>query len=144
MRAVTERDLRMPEFRDANPEDLEFRDDGKLVRKDRWEVSLRNVVSAIGWARREFEVHEVSAEVRRLKGIADAAEAPRVTREQLERWHNYTADLCNRLDINSSEVLAEMFRAWEATSPAELYDSTLSSPIGEHSGKTVGGEVRCE
>lgn len=72
MREVTERDLRMPEFRDAKPEDLEFRDDGKLVRKDRWEVALRNVVSAIGWARREFEVHEVSAEVRRIKELADA------------------------------------------------------------------------
>lgn len=73
MREVTERDLRMPEFRDAKPEDLEFRDDGKLVRKDRWEVALRNVVSAIGWARREFEVHEVSAEVRRIKELADAS-----------------------------------------------------------------------
>lgn len=72
MRDVTERDLRMPEFIDTNPEDLEFRADGMLVRKDRWEVSLRNVVSAIGWTRREFEVHEVSAEVRRIKELADA------------------------------------------------------------------------
>lgn len=72
MREVTERDLRMPEFRDAKPEDLEFREDGKLVRKDRWEVALRNVVSAIGWARREFEVHEVSAEVERIVELAEA------------------------------------------------------------------------
>lgn len=72
MRQVTERDLRMPEFRDAKPEDLEFREDGKLVRKDRWEVALRNVVSAIGWSRREFEVHEVSAEVSRIKELANA------------------------------------------------------------------------
>jgi hypothetical protein len=71
-REVTERDLRMPEFRDAKPEELEFRDDGKLVRKDRWEVALRNVASALGWARREFEVHEVSAEVRHIKELAAA------------------------------------------------------------------------
>jgi hypothetical protein len=62
----------MPEFRDAKPEDLEFREDGKLVRKDRWEVALRNVASTIGWSRREYEVHEVSAEVRRIKELADA------------------------------------------------------------------------
>jgi hypothetical protein len=77
MREVTERDLRMPEFRDARPEELEFREDGKLVRKDRWEVALRNVASTIGWARREFEVHEVSAEVGRIKELADASVKPR-------------------------------------------------------------------
>lgn len=47
-RPVTERDLRMPEFRDADPKDLEFRDDGKLVRKDRWENGLRSVANAVG------------------------------------------------------------------------------------------------
>lgn len=66
MREVTERDLRMPEFRDAKPEDLEFREDGKLVRKDRWETGLRNVASIIGWTRKEWEIQEVVEAVRGL------------------------------------------------------------------------------
>lgn len=63
---VTEFDLRAPEFQrhDIKPEDYEFRDDGKVVRKDRWEVAVRNVVSIIGWSRREFELSEVVEEVR--------------------------------------------------------------------------------
>lgn len=66
MRTVTERDLRMPEFRDAKPEELEFRDDGKLVRKDRWETGIRNIASILGWTRKEYEIDEVVNEVRRL------------------------------------------------------------------------------
>ena len=33
----TERDLRVPEFRDASQDELEFCADGKIVCKDRWE-----------------------------------------------------------------------------------------------------------
>ncbi len=72
MRTVTESDLRMPEFRNAKPEDLEFREDGKLVRKDRWEDGIRRIASIIGWDRREFEVSDVVEEVRRLKKEANA------------------------------------------------------------------------
>lgn len=66
-REVTEFDLRAPEFqrRDIKPEDYEFRDDGNVVRKDRWETGLRNVASALGWARKGYEIPEVVAEVRR-------------------------------------------------------------------------------
>ena len=50
MREVTERDFRMPEFRDAKPEDYEFRANGKIV----------------GIDGREFEIDEVIAAVRKL------------------------------------------------------------------------------
>lgn len=66
-RPVTERDLRMPEFRHLNAEDLddyEFRDDGKIVRKDRWERGIRSIRSALGDPRREFEVEDVVSAVR--------------------------------------------------------------------------------
>lgn len=68
-REVTEFDLRAPEFQqpDTKPEDYEFRDDGKVVRKDRWEIGLRNIASIIGWTRKEYEVPDVVEEVRRLK-----------------------------------------------------------------------------
>jgi hypothetical protein len=63
-REVTERDLRMPEFRDAKVEDLEFRRDGKIVRKDRWETGMHRIASALGFSSREgFEIDDVVAAV---------------------------------------------------------------------------------
>lgn len=66
MREVTERDFRMPEFRDAKPEDYEFRADGKIVRKDRWERGVQTIRSLVGIDAREFEIDEVIAAVRTL------------------------------------------------------------------------------
>ena len=64
-REVTERDLRRPEFRDADPTDLEFRDDGVLVRRDRWERGIREIASVVGYDPREdFEIADVVAAVR--------------------------------------------------------------------------------
>ena len=53
-RTVTEQDFRMPEFRDAKPEDYEFRRDGKIVRKDRWERAVQSLRFLVGIDRREF------------------------------------------------------------------------------------------
>ena len=77
-RIVTERDLRKPEFADAKVEDLEFRDDGELVRKDRWETGLRSIAYALGFnGRGGFEIHEVVYRVDQLvemdEGIKAAA-----------------------------------------------------------------------
>lgn len=44
-REVTEADFRLPQYRDAKPEDYEFRKDGVLVRKDRWETSMKKIAS---------------------------------------------------------------------------------------------------
>ncbi len=68
MREVTELDFRRPEFRDAKVEDYEFRKDGALVRKDRWERGIRTIVAALGWSRRDFEVEDVVSEVERYVG----------------------------------------------------------------------------
>jgi hypothetical protein len=66
-RPVTEMDFRIPEFRDANPEDYEFRHDGKIVRKDRWEKALREIASLTGIdVRNGFEIDEVVDRVRQL------------------------------------------------------------------------------
>ncbi|RAS18925.1 hypothetical protein DFO50_10281 [Microvirgula sp. AG722] len=66
MRAVTERDIRLPEFRDAKLEDLELRADGKVVRKDRWEMGIHKIRSALGDTRREFEIDEIVCAVKAL------------------------------------------------------------------------------
>lgn len=65
-RTPTERDLRIPEFRDAKLEDLEFRGDGRIVRKDRWETGIRRIVSILGMAGSDFEIDDVVAKVRAL------------------------------------------------------------------------------
>lgn len=72
-RKVTEQDLRMPEFRDAKVEDLEFRDDGKIVRKDRWERGMFSIAYAMGFNSREgFEITDVVAAI---KGMVDDSDS---------------------------------------------------------------------
>lgn len=63
---VTEQDFRLPEFRDADPEDYEFRDDGKVVRKDRWKTGMHSVASAMGFPRGGFEIDDVVEAVRQM------------------------------------------------------------------------------
>jgi hypothetical protein len=67
-REVTERDFRAPEFREADPADYEFRDDGAIVRKDRWERGIRSIRAIIDPGRGEFEIHELVATVERIVG----------------------------------------------------------------------------
>ncbi len=68
MRNVTEVDLRAPEFREGSPEDYEFRADGEIVRKDRWEKGIRDIVSALGMSRDKFEINDI---VRLVKALAE-------------------------------------------------------------------------
>ena len=71
-RPVTERDFRRPEFRDAKPEDYEFRPDGAPVRKDRWERGIFSIASILGMNVRNFEVDEVVAKVQEIQARIDA------------------------------------------------------------------------
>lgn len=64
-RQVTERDLRAPDLRDADPKDYEFREDGAVVRKDRWERGMRAIASTVIGDRREWEISEVVEIVRK-------------------------------------------------------------------------------
>lgn len=73
-RAVTERDLRMPEFRDVKVEDLEFRSDGKLVRKDRWESAINTIRHMVSVGGREYEIGNVVNAVAELANQASAIE----------------------------------------------------------------------
>ncbi len=66
MRTVTEEDFRMPEFRGKDPKDYEFRPDGKVVRKDRWETAIHSIRAALGDRRREFEIEDIVGAVEAL------------------------------------------------------------------------------
>ena len=73
-REVTERDFRAPEYRDAKVEDYEFRSDGALVRKDRWEMAIHKIRDLCGLGgRREFEIPEV---VEAVRAISDPKPIP--------------------------------------------------------------------
>lgn len=69
-RAVTEQDLRLPEFRGADVRDLEFRKDGKIVRKDRWERGIHRIRAIVLPDAPEFEIDEL---VQRVQELQDAA-----------------------------------------------------------------------
>lgn len=76
MREVTERDFRMPQFRDEDPADYEFRDDGKIVRKDRWETGIHSIRSALGDRRREFEIDDLVMAVKALVSTVEPQPEP--------------------------------------------------------------------
>ncbi len=76
MREVTERDLRAPEFADGEPSDYEFRPDGRIVRKDRWERAIHLIRGELGDRRREFEVPEIVEAVRALVNSIETPESP--------------------------------------------------------------------
>lgn len=83
-REVTEFDLRADEFkrRDVKPEDYEFRADGKIVRKDRWENGIHSIRNIVGPAGREFEIADVVEAARRAFGAHEALEG---LRKQLQQ-----------------------------------------------------------
>ena len=58
-RVVTEMDFRAPEFRHAKVEDYEFRENGDLVRKDRWETTVRRIACQVVGSRSKFECDEI-------------------------------------------------------------------------------------
>ena len=79
---VTEYDLRQKEFQhpDIKPDQYEFRGDGALVRKDRWETGIRNIASIFGLQRESWEVEEIVQLVRSKLRVwtADIDELPPV------------------------------------------------------------------
>lgn len=80
-RKVTEDDLRMPEFKGARVEDYEFRADGRIVRKDRWETGIREIASILmGTSGREFEIDNL---VRAVEFLMDSVLDTNAEREEI-------------------------------------------------------------
>ncbi len=69
MHEVTERDLRAPQYRDGNPDEYEFRADGKIVRKDRFVRGMQDIAAILFGGRHQYEIAEVVAAVHRLQGV---------------------------------------------------------------------------
>lgn len=62
-RPVTEKDFRHPKFRDKEVEDYEFRSDGEIARKDRWEMGINRIRALVGNHQRQFEIDDVVSAV---------------------------------------------------------------------------------
>lgn len=65
MREVIENDFRKDEFKGKNPKDYEFRDDGAIVRKDRWEMGIRRIASIFKYS--DFEIEDMIEDIQLLK-----------------------------------------------------------------------------
>lgn len=88
-REVTEIDFRMPEFRDAKPEDYEFNHENKPVRKDRWKRAIEHIRCTVGVDGRTYEISEV-------------VEAVEALASDLHGWENLEDDAPpsnNRLEV---------------------------------------------
>lgn len=84
----------------AHPEDYERREDGKVVRKDRWEWGLRNIVTALHGPRYSFEIDEV---VESVRALAERAKDP--AEEAGAVISAYALDLSPRSSIKVERVL---------------------------------------
>jgi hypothetical protein len=72
MRKVTEQDFRKDEFKNSNPEHYEFRHDGRIVRKDRFEDGIQSLKVRLKWPRnKEWEIFDLLHYVDVLMVIRD-------------------------------------------------------------------------
>ena len=77
MRDATERDLRKDEFKNAKLEDYEVREDGAVVRKDRFISAVSKIANIVGATDRgNFEIPDVIEKVRGItEGLTDKHKA---------------------------------------------------------------------
>lgn len=68
-REVTERDLRAAEYSDGKPDEYEFRSDGKIVRKDRFQGGMRDIAAIVFGYGHDYEIADVVKAIHRLQGV---------------------------------------------------------------------------
>ena len=110
-RAVTEMDLRMPEFRNPHLklEDLEIREDGKVVRKDRWESALRVIASRVGMpARQGWEIADIISLVEK---VVDESKRPSQHGYVIQNKHGLYLSNGNEYEFIDSPSDAEYFES---------------------------------
>ena len=63
---VTENDFRLPQYKDANPDDYEFLIDGTIARKDRYYTALNTIRHLVGISSRSYEIEDIIKAVETL------------------------------------------------------------------------------
>jgi hypothetical protein len=72
-REVMERDLRAAEYREGKPDEYEFRSDGKIVRKDRFQCGMRDIAAIVFGCGHDYEIADVVKAIHGLQGVRLAA-----------------------------------------------------------------------
>jgi hypothetical protein len=68
-----ERDLRAAEYREGKPDEYEFRSDGKIVRKDRFQNGMRDIAAIVFGCGYDYEIADVIKAIHSLQGVRLAA-----------------------------------------------------------------------
>lgn len=117
---VTEQDIRLPQFRDAKVEDLEFDASGEVVRKDRFEKSMRTISSMLhgvnglspskGWTCEQV-VDAVKITITNLTKLSELTIALNTFPEDAEFYHpgnkQYVKDI-NQEDLEAAKKEPEI------------------------------------
>ena len=64
-----ERDLRAAEFSDGKLDEYEFRSDGKIVRKDRFQRGMRDIAAIVFGCGHDYEIADVVKAIHRPQGV---------------------------------------------------------------------------
>lgn len=64
-----ERDLRAPAYRDGKPDEYEFRSDGAIVRKDRFQTGMRDIAAIVFGCGHDYEIADVVKAIHNLQGV---------------------------------------------------------------------------
>lgn len=108
-REVTELDFRMPQYRDAKPEDYEFDSDGELARKDRFHVGMSDIAHALSLAGfgdgnwcRKYVIKDVVIAVRALCSSVGVME---ICRERLRQVGSLGFDSAHDAQYTNNELV---------------------------------------
>lgn len=147
---VTERDIRQPQFKDAKLEDLEFDASGEVVRKDRFEKSMRKISGMLhgvnglsarsGWTCEQV-VEALNIKLRLFKHLENLICIDRFAPEDAEFYHFENTCYVKNIDqehlaiaknepSESHLINFDFFEAgeeWEASSAWLEYINALTS-----------------
>jgi len=107
-RQVTELDFRQPQYRHAKVEDYEFRADGALVRKDRWECAIGSIRHLVGVDGREFEIDQVVDAVRELSRLEEGWTLIRADSTDPEDWPAARTQAVLELKLDDGSRLSQV------------------------------------
>lgn len=149
-REVTEADFRLAEYRDAKVEDYEFDSTGELVRKDRWETTVRRIAIILqdagvdGIGPRYFDLGVLLERIEEKFAPQQQAQAAPITPTQsldglvdylklMRAWH------ADSIAVNSTEVQGHIANldGWIKTlgAPAHInvdYDKLIGDGFAQH------------
>lgn len=106
---VTEKDIRLPQFRDAKLEDLEFDGTGEVVRKDRFETSMRKISGMLRGvnglsARSNWTCEQVVEAVNQLLRYKQLVIALKSTPEDAEFYHFGNNEYIKNIDQEHLQI----------------------------------------